>query len=198
MPAQGDPVPVFQALVSLYGQPQRYYHNFDHINDCLAEFDAFRHLARQPVAVELAIWFHDAVYDPRAADNEEKSVEFVQRQLGKAAAGAELCAAVSALILATKTHDASAQEDAPLLIDVDLSILGQPAERFLRYESQIRREFEWVPEMTFAAKRAEILERFLARKSIYATREFIRKYEERARRNLESSIRKLRRTTGVI
>jgi len=196
--AQGDPVPVLQELLSLYSQPHRYYHNLDHIKECLAEFDAVRHLARQPVAVELAIWFHDAIYEPRAADNEERSAEFAQRHLARAGASAELCAAVAGLVLATKAHDPSAQEDAPLLIDLDLSILGQPAERFWQYESQVRREYEWVPEITFAARRAEILERFLAREKIYSTGEFFRKYEARARRNLESSIRKLRRQPSEI
>jgi len=52
------------------------------------------------------------------------------------------------------------------LMDVDLSILGQAAEKFLKYEAQIRMEYEWVPENIFATKRAEILERFLARKRI--------------------------------
>ena len=60
-------------------------------------------------------------------------------------------------------HDPSLHPEAPLLIAVDLSILGQAEGRFGEYEAQIRREYEWAPEATFSAKRAEILERFLAR-----------------------------------
>ena len=56
--------------------------------------------------------------------------------------------------------------DAPLLIDVDLNILGQNEERFWRYETQIRQEYDWVPESLFAVKRAEILERFLNRSRV--------------------------------
>ncbi len=71
--ATGDPQSIYRELASLYSQPHRYYHNLHHIAECLAEFDSVRHLASQPVAVELAIWFHDAIYDTRAQDNEERS-----------------------------------------------------------------------------------------------------------------------------
>ena len=43
-----------------------------------------------------------------------------------------------------------------------------------------------------AVKRAEILERFLARERIYTTEFFSFKYEQRARQNLQDSIRALR------
>jgi predicted metal-dependent HD superfamily phosphohydrolase len=77
-------------------------------------------------------------------------------------------------------------------VDIDLSILGQPPERFWEYESQIRREYEWVPENVFTEKRAEILQQFLSRKTIYGTSYFFEKYERQARINLAASIQKLR------
>jgi predicted metal-dependent HD superfamily phosphohydrolase len=189
--AKGEPLPVYQELVSLYSQPHRHYHNLRHVAECLAEFDSARHLASQPVAVELAIWFHDAIYDTRAQDNEEHSAELAKGCIADAGGSAELREAVAALVMATKTHEPSVHPDAPLVVDVDLSILGQPKERFLEYEAQIRREYHWVPEETFAAKRAEILERFLARKPIYTTDDFFAKFEQRARINLQNSIRGL-------
>ncbi len=103
-----------------------------------------------------------------------------------------MCESVAALVLATKTHEPSAPADAALLIDVNLSILGQPKQRFHEYESQIRRECDWVPEATFVARRAEILERFLARARIYTTQPLFTKYESWARANLEDSVRRLR------
>ena len=188
----GDPQPVYQDLVSRYSEPQRHYHNLRHIGECLAEFDLARHLAKNSVAVELAVWFHDAVYDPHATDNEERSAELAKQSITQAGGEAELSRAVAALVLATKAHDQALHPDAPVLVDVDLSILGQPKERFQEYETQIRREYEWVPVTTFAAKRAEILERFLARESIYTTEYFFAKYEQRARQNLQDSMRGLR------
>ena len=192
MTTAGDPQPAYKDLVSRYSEPQRYYHNLRHLGECLAEFDLARQLAEDPGAVELAIWFHDAVYDPHAADNEERSAELAKQSITQAGGGVELGRAVAALVQATKTHDPGLHPDAPLLVDVDLSILGQPKERFQEYETQIRREYEWVPVTTFASKRAEILENFLARESIYTTEYFFAKYEQRARQNLQDSIRALR------
>jgi predicted metal-dependent HD superfamily phosphohydrolase len=187
-----DPRPVYQELATLYAQPHRHYHNLGHIAACLAEFNAARSLALQPLALELAIWFHDAVYDPHAPDNEECSAALAARRLSEAGGVRELREAVAVLVLATKAHDGALHVDAPLLVDVDLSILGRTAEEFAQYERQIRAEYAWVPEATFAAKRAELLERFLDRPHLYWTEPFRSKYERPARANLEGSIRKLR------
>ena len=107
--------------MAMYSEPHRYYHNLLHIEDCLGEFDRAKQLATDPTAVELAIWFHDAVYDPRAADNEERSAELAKAWLSDLHASDALTDSVGRLVLATKSHDASLHADAPLLVDVDLS-----------------------------------------------------------------------------
>ena len=145
-------------------------------------------MAQQPVAVELAIWFHDAIYDPHAYDNEERSAELARRWISECGGSVDLCNSVGTLVMATKTHEPNTYADAPLLVDVDLSILGQPKARFDEYERQIRAEYGWVPEKIFAAKRAEILQRFVERPRIYMTKHFLEKYEQLARGNLERSI----------
>lgn len=188
--AKGDAVGWYETLMRAYAEPQRYYHNQRHIADCLAEFDAARSLARQPEVVELALWFHDAVYDPKAADNEEQSAALAKRCLVVEGLG-ELAEVVARLIMATKAHDTMPATDAALLVDVDLSILGQSAARFAEYEAQIRAEYAWVAAEVFALKRGEILQRFLARPQIYRTEAFFGRYETQARRNLAESIRVL-------
>jgi predicted metal-dependent HD superfamily phosphohydrolase len=190
----GDPGRWFDELAARYSQPHRHYHNLRHIAECLTEFDAARQLASDPVAVELAIWFHDAVYDPHAPDNEEQSALLAERCLTETRTASPLRAAVSDLVLATKTHDGSGHPDARLLVDLDLSILGKGAGRFCEYETQIRREYDWVPDLVFAAKRAEILEGFLARGRVFVTDCFYQMYEKQARSNLQASLRRLRRT----
>jgi predicted metal-dependent HD superfamily phosphohydrolase len=193
--ANGDGLAVYQELFSLYSEPHRHYHNLGHIAECLEEFDSARHLAQQPLAVELAIWFHDAIYDAHAADNEEQSASLAKKRVPEAAGVAELSASVAALVMATKTHDPSLHPDAPLLVDVDLSILGKSEKRFWEYEAQIRREYEWVPEVVFASKRAEILGRFLARDRIYSTEHFFERYEKQARANINASVQNLKSRT---
>jgi len=189
-----EPAPAgsYESLVAMYSEPHRRYHSLAHIAECLTEFDSARELAREPLAVELAIWFHDAVYDSRAGNNEERSVELAQAWLGKAHSGPALIDAVGRLILATKKHDAALHVDAALLVDVDLSILGQSPDRFWEYEDQIREEYSWVPQNVFTVKRAEILEGFLARARIYNSDVFFYRLETQARTNLQASIQRLR------
>ena len=159
--------------------------------DCLAEFDAARGLAKQPEAVELALWFHDAIYDATAADNEERSAALAKECL-TAAGRSVLGQTVAALVMATKLHNANVGSDAALVVDVDLSILGQNERRFAEYEAGIRAEYAWVAQKVFNTKRAEILQGFLKRQRIYTTEHFWRKYEVPARRNLERAIKSLR------
>lgn len=99
---------------------------------------------------------------------------------------------VRELILCTKSHVPGTAADAPLLIDLDLAILGQPANRFWDYEHGIRAECAWVLTANFAEKRAEILTRFLARPVMYHTKSFRLRYEARARANLQLAIAQLR------
>jgi len=185
------PTNAFPRLVALYSEPQRHYHTLLHIEDCLGEFDRAKQLATDPAAVELAIWFHDAVYDPRAADNEERSAELAKDWLSDVHASDALTDSVGRLVLATKNHEASLHADAALLVDVDLSILGKPPGQFWQYERQIREEYAWVEKPVFAAKRAEILRRFLARERIYQTEIFFHRMEAQARANLQAAVQRL-------
>jgi predicted metal-dependent HD superfamily phosphohydrolase len=189
---QGEGSSWFEVLATHYGESHRHYHTARHIVECLAEFDSASHLATEPGAVELALWFHDVIYDTRAADNEEQSALVAQRCLEETGAEPELQAAVRDLVLVTKTHEGSTHPDAPLLMDIDLSILGAGEERFFEYEDQIRREYAWVPEDIFRSKRAEILERFLTREAIYRTPKFFETHEKQARLNLRASLERLR------
>lgn len=182
---------IFAGLVASYAEPHRHYHNQHHITACLELFDTVRGLAQEPIAVELAMWFHDVVYDPRAADNEERSAARAKEFLVTGGASARLVDAVENLILATKSHDAGGHADAPLLVDIDLSILGQPAERFWEYERQVRAEYAWVTGAFFNLKRAEILQKFLLRPRLYQTDAFFGMFEAQARINLNGSLAKL-------
>ena len=87
----------------MYSEPHRCYHNLAHIEDCLGEFDRAKQLATDPAAVELAIWFHDAVYDPRAADNEERSAELAKDWLSDLHASDALTDSVGRLCWRPKT-----------------------------------------------------------------------------------------------
>src|ERR1700722_16002533 len=71
----------YDRLTKAYAEPQRFYHNRQHIIECLAEFDPARRFAVDRNAVEFALGFHEAVYDPKAGDNEEQSAALAKECL---------------------------------------------------------------------------------------------------------------------
>ena len=186
------PFHVFNELIKMYSSPERFYHNFTHIEDCLSVFDIAAFLAAHPEEVELGIWFHDAVYDTRRNDNEQKSAEWAESVISKAGLGRDITERVSRSILATRHTMDVTDGDAEVLVDVDLSILGREADVFWRYEENIRKEYAWVPEASFRQRRVEILRGFLDRQYIYYHREYRERFEKQARVNLKEAIARLR------
>ncbi|MEZ0389298.1 MAG: N-methyl-D-aspartate receptor NMDAR2C subunit [Verrucomicrobium sp.] len=182
---QGDAGACRQILADAYGQAGRGYHNLVHLDECLEELDRIRDLAVEPTLLELALWFHDVVYDARAADNEERSAELAREVLAKAGAEPRLIQRVKDLVMVTQHHQAAPGTDDALMIDVDLSILGKPWPRFEEYDRAIREEYAWVPEEIYAVKRREVLQRFLDRECIYLSEPMRQRYEAQARLNLE-------------
>jgi predicted metal-dependent HD superfamily phosphohydrolase len=175
-------------LLRAYGEPQRHYHTMQHLGECLGWFEREKALAERPGEVALALWFHDAIYDVHAHDNEALSAEWARKALLAAGANEEAAGRVHALVMATR-HDAVPEgRDAELLIDIDLSILGAERVRFDEYERQVHAEYAFVPEEVRLPRRRAILQRFLDRGAIYATPRMHGLLETRARTNLQRSI----------
>lgn len=183
-------------LSVLYKGGDRHYHNLAHIEAMLALARDYRTLLDDREAVEAAIWFHDAVYDSRAKDNEAQSAALAEQKLaGRIDAGR--LSRVSAMILATATHqlplfdDVAATRDASLFLDMDLSILGAAPDAFDAYERAVRREYGWVEEPMWRAGRGAVLKSFLARPHIFHTQEFRQRFEPQARLNMARSLQAL-------
>lgn len=182
---------LFDELAAAYAEPHRAYHNARHINDCLQQLDAARHLVQQPDLVEAALWYHDAVYDPRAADNEERSAILAREALQKAGVSGQHLEAIESLILMTRHKATPPTGDATVLVDIDLSILGRDPQTFEEYDRGIRQEYVWVPEQDYRQGRARILSSFLERPRLFGTDDFFQRYEQPARRNLERTVQAL-------
>lgn len=183
-----DGMNTFDALVSAYSEKHRHYHTARHIDDCLNKLDAARPLAQSPEEVEIALWFHDAVYDPYKSDNEERSAEWARAFLSAGGVEAARVVRIAEHILATKHQVDAVHPDAQLLVDIDLSILGANESDYGTFEKNVREEYKWVPAMVFRKKRAEILHSFLDRPRIYNTSFFRDRYERQARVNLAAAI----------
>jgi predicted metal-dependent HD superfamily phosphohydrolase len=188
----GDESQCFDALLAAYSEKHRHYHTSRHIDHCLREFDSATSLAREPAEVELALWFHDAIYDPHSSKNEERSADWACELLTRHHASAERVSRVRDHILATRHEAAASDADSRLVVDIDLSILGVDETAYAQFEVNVRREYRWVPSLLFRRKRAEILESFLARPQIYTTELFRERYERQARHNLSQAIERLR------
>jgi len=179
---------VLDELFTRYAEPHRVYHTAQHLEECSKHFQQARRLAGDPGAVQIALWFHDAIYDTRSPDNEDQSAAWAVRVLAGVGAPITLQNLVRGMILATKHNAAPDSLDAALTVDIDLAILGASATRFDEYEAQVRQEYDWVPEEAFRRARAKILREFLARPRIYFTAFFYDRLEVPARANLLRSV----------
>jgi predicted metal-dependent HD superfamily phosphohydrolase len=165
-----------------------------HLRECLALWTRWREHSPRDGEVALALWFHDAIYDPQASSNELNSAAWAARSLVRAGADSDTAQRVHDLVMATQ-HDApaalGASLDAQLLVDIDLSILGSPAERFQRYDQDVRKEYAWVPGFRYQEARAQVLQTFLDRPRLYHGEYAVALLEAQARINLAAALSRL-------
>lgn len=190
--AREDGTAVCAWLCGQYALPARAYHTQEHIAECLAWLDHTRALAQHPAEVEAALWFHDAYYEIGTGDNEARSAELARHRAREAGIADPSAQRIAALILCT-THAAQPSgQDAQLLVDIDLSILGAAPDRYQRFEHDVRREYAAVPEPLYRAGRLKVLSSFLERFAIYETPYFHERLERQARANLAAATAALR------
>ena len=132
---------VFEQLLARYAEPWRAYHTLQHVHACLHHMDGAHHLSQRPAEIELALWFHDAIYDTHRSDNEELSARWAHNHTLEQGLSADTAVRVRDLILVTKHDVLPGDTEAALMVDIDLAILGQPAPQFDLYETQIRQEY---------------------------------------------------------
>jgi len=174
---------IFTELAVAYEQPNRHYHNQFHIANCLKLANCFTSLAQYRHEIEIALWFHDAVYDPRRNDNEEASALWASCYLSDEGVANESLTRITDMILATKHHH-PCDGDAALVIDIDLAILGSDPNCFEEYDKAIRKEYAWVPSAEYRIGRQRVLAKFLQRETIFLTDVFQATFEQKARQNI--------------
>jgi predicted metal-dependent HD superfamily phosphohydrolase len=190
-----DEPELYEALEHSYAHPPRAYHHLGHVADVLT------HAAEAPryrswPAVELAILFHDVVYEAGATDNERRSADLCRTLVPELAeARVPHVDQACALILLTARHGQLARaeltDDARHFLDADLAILGAEAPRFRAYDDAIRSEHAHLDDATYMRGRAAFLRRMLALPSIFMSDTFYQRYEQRARANLLDALAQL-------
>jgi predicted metal-dependent HD superfamily phosphohydrolase len=157
---------LFRHLLSLYGGPRRAYHDAAHVRGVL---DHLGRIALDPLdvfddtgAVEMAAWFHDAVLDPLASDNEARSAELAQAELPRLGVSPDVVDEVDRLVRLTSTHRVEpGDRNAAALMDADLAGLGGTPEQYDRYRDAVRREYAAVSDGEFGPGRAAVLRSLL-------------------------------------
>lgn len=173
-------------LVARYASPDRHYHGLQHLREVLDHVDLLADEADDPPAVACAAWFHDAVYQPGAPDNEERSALLAEATL---VAPAAWVAEVARLVRLTASHAAQAGDrNGAVLCDADLAILAAAPDRYREYTLQVRREHALVPDADFARGRAQVLRSLLGLPRLFRTRVGARRWEAAARANVEAEL----------
>jgi predicted metal-dependent HD superfamily phosphohydrolase len=179
---------VFKLLVTAYTQPDRYYHNLNHIYHIITTLNRFSDF-QNPCAVYFAAWFHDFIYDSQASDNEIQSARAARDLLVDLDESPEIIERVSSFILATQGHQIDPLDrDLSIFLDADLAILGTDSIIYRAYQQSIRREYSWVPDAAYQSGRIRVLESFLQRDRLYQTELLFHELESIARLNLQGEI----------
>ena len=179
-------------LSPLYEESSRAYHGLCHIRALLKRLSEQRALAKAPLSIELAIWFHDAVYDTTRHDNEEQSAQLAERYLPEWGCAPDLVASVASKVRATQRHEwLDGDSDTALFLDLDLSVLAARADVYDSYAEQVAKEYAWVPEVLYQQGRAQVLAGFLQRDHIYFTPSLRLLWEPAARANLQRELSRL-------
>lgn len=183
---------LFHQLVVCYSEPHRRYHTLQHLSECLAGFETVRPFAEHPDEVVVALFFHDAIYQPRNKNNEAESARWASESVLARGLPDTVASRIRALVMATKHDAVPVGRDAAVLVDTDLAILGAVPERFAEYERQVRDEYSGVPGPIYRRERRKILQAFADRPNIYRTETFRASHEEQARENISRSLAQLR------
>ncbi len=189
---------LWQTIFVRYGEPQRAYHTLSHIEQLLGQFDSIKHYLAEPHIVTLALYYHDVIYDPTRADNEQKSAEYAVDALSSYLRP-EQCKHIYALIMMTANHQIDESidsvkyssikcSDAAYLLDMDLSILGAPWSTYEQYAQAIRQEYAHVSDVDYRDGRTGVLKRLLAHPKLYLTDYYYDQLEAQARDNINREL----------
>ena len=174
---------VCQVLLDRYAEPGRHYHTINHVNHCLGQARLVTGLLPDAGALNLAIWFHDCVYDPMARDNEAMSAKLF-RELAAPVMASPLVDDVERLVLVTQAGQVPGRVDEGYMVDVDLSSFGLPWEPFLADSLAVRAERPHLTDQQYAVQQSRFLNSLLERDAVFATDFFRKRYEDVARSNI--------------
>lgn len=182
----------FSLLDRYYSEPGRHYHGWRHVSECLEQFDRIAYLLDDPPAVELALWFHDAVYVPGGSHNERDSAELAFGLLQPV--DENLANKVRQFIEATDYSRKSDISDPDLdyLKDIDFAAFGKPFDVFWQDVERLRRENGESSSPAASVRRLAFYRQLLdGRLELFRTRHYRDRLLDRAMENVRRAVRRL-------
>lgn len=187
--ARGDVAGAGAGLLERWAEPARRYHDLAHLDAVLRRVDDLAAEAVDPDAVRLGAWFHDAVYDPQAGDNEARSALLAHKVLTALRVPDARVTEVVRLVALTATHAAGAGDrDGAVLCDADLAVLASDEAAYASYATSVRQEYGHLDDVTFATGRRAVLQALLGRASLFGTEHGRSAWESRARVNVRGEL----------
>ena len=193
-----------ESLLQAWEQPHRAYHHSGHLSQMLSDLDRLythRTQGSTPLALILAAWFHDAVYEGAPGEDERRSEQLASASLEPLVTAGLLTdqelQMVSLLVRATATHELPESADLPqgyepadlqLFLDADMAILAADSVRYRRYLRGVRSEYSHFDDEAFRTGRTTFLRSILGRERIFLSEEALRLWEEPAQANLRAEL----------
>jgi len=180
---------LFSKLIQHYTESNRHYHNINHIQKMLDFSSELSSEIKDKEVIQLAIFYHDIIYNSLSKTNEIDSAALAVLELSKTNFPAEKIKLVEQFIISTQKHFPLIEDtDLYYFLDFDLAILGTERSVYESYVEKIRKEYKWIPGFMYKKARKEVLQHFLEREHIYFTEIFRNNYEANARENLKFEI----------
>lgn len=196
---------IAEEVIQKYREPHRHYHGLAHIKHCLWELDQIPENLLEtsgPQAtnrlgsrreIELAIWFHDVIYDPRSKSNEHDSAKYFISKLASSVVSDQThVASVSHMIeLSNHRHPVNDKTSAlAYFLDIDMAILGRPTIHYNEYAQNVRLEYEHVPQLVYSHYRKKFLNSVF-KHGAFQTEWFQEKYKETSISNMKAEFKEL-------
>lgn len=172
-----------------YQEAHRFHHSWDHIETMLDGYEKFFGNVMSEEEY-LAILYHDIVYQPWSARNEEDSIEMLRLHynIHFPKQEFELIAKAIGIIRDTK-HDGHAPTFwSQRVVDLDLMILGKNEKAYERYKNNTRREYIRYSDLEWNRGRSSVLQSLLDQPRIFSTQEMYDAFELKARDNIQKEL----------
>ena len=140
--SQDEARKMFINLTRHYRDKSRGHHSLKHVEECIdwVRGDLKKEISR-PVMMELAFYWHDAVYVATRHSNETESAALAIVDLSKTEIQIFEMAEVMTFILTYEGGLKPTTNDAKYFRDIDYWIIGSPRERYLSYMKGIEKEY---------------------------------------------------------